>query len=66
MVPLPGGLEPAVLKAWKEKSLSQQHLENFFDAVRAGDPTLLNCPPDVAYSSTKTLIDTVRIAEEGE
>jgi predicted dehydrogenase len=37
-----------------QKPIHQPHLENFFDAIRNGTP--LNCPPEVAYETTVSVL----------
>ncbi len=44
------------LEADAKKPPHQLHLENFFDAIRAGDKSKLTCPPEVAYESTVTVL----------
>jgi len=36
------------------KPAHQPHLENFFNAVRTGNP--LNCPPEIGYETAVTVI----------
>lgn len=53
--------ETAELSAWDipvqlNKAIHQPHLENFFDAVRASDPALLNCPAEEAFASAVTIL----------
>ncbi len=64
-VPIIASLSPVMRKEWKEKKTDSFHLENFFDAVAANDPTKLNCPPEAAAPATLAFIDTVHTAEEG-
>jgi len=53
--------ETAELSAWDipvqlNKAIHQPHLENFFDAVRAGDASMLNCPAAEAFASAVTIL----------
>jgi predicted dehydrogenase len=44
------------LEAMSEKAPHQLHLENFFNAVRAGDPKKVTCDPDVAYETAVAVL----------
>ncbi len=55
--------ETAVLDAWDipvtlDRPIHQPHLDNFFDAIRAGTP--LTCPAEEGFASTVTVL---RVAE---
>lgn len=39
-----------------KKDVHQLHLENFFDAVRSGGATPLNCPPEVGFETCATVL----------
>jgi len=45
---------PWLLRVELEQSFHLPHLYNFFSAIRTGTP--LNCPPEVAYANTVTVL----------
>jgi len=46
-----------------EKPIYQPHLENFFDAIRGR--AKLNCPAEVGYETTVTVLKVNEAAEAG-
>lgn len=50
--------EAEKMMANAKKPVHQLHLENFFNAVRANDASLLTCPPEVGY---ETAVSVLRI-----
>ena len=60
---------PAAKKAmarWNKKNIHQLHLENFFDAVRAGDAAKLTCPPEVAYPTAVAVLNVIPAIKAGK
>jgi len=49
--------------AQMEKPIYQPHLENFFDAIRGR--AKLNCPAEVGYETTVTVLKVNEAAEAG-
>ncbi|MBT3376759.1 MAG: Gfo/Idh/MocA family oxidoreductase [Lentisphaerae bacterium] len=48
-----------------EKNVHQMHLENFFEAVRAGDASKLSCPPEEAYKTAVAVLQVIPAVEAG-
>ncbi len=46
-----------------KKDVHQLHLENFFNAIRAGTP--LSCPPDVGYETAASVLKANDAVEKG-
>ena len=49
----------------KEKSVHQLHLENFFEAIRAGDKRILTCPAEVAYPTAVAVLNVIPAIKAG-
>ncbi|MBN1673781.1 MAG: Gfo/Idh/MocA family oxidoreductase [Kiritimatiellae bacterium] len=56
----------AAMGLCETKSIHQWHLENFFDAVRAGDKRRLTCPPEAAYPTAVAVLSVIPALEAGE
>jgi predicted dehydrogenase len=63
-----GKMDPETMKlqAAMEQPPHQPHLENFFDAVRSGGAVALNCPPEVAYETTVSVLKANEAAVTGK
>jgi len=55
----------AAMEEFMNKNVHQLHLENFFNAVRKGDPGMLNCPPEVAYATAVAVLRVIPAVEAG-
>ncbi len=70
-VPLIGAIAkktPDAAKAMavlKEKSIHQLHLENFFNAISAGDKKILTCPAEVAYPTAVSVLNVIGAIKAG-
>jgi predicted dehydrogenase len=49
-----------------KKPPHQLHLENFFNAVRAGKPDQVSCPPEVALETAATVLKANEAVEAGK
>ena len=59
----PAGAEDMAM--FEAKSIHQLHLENFFDAVRSGDKTRLNCSVEIGYETAVAVLSVIPAIENG-
>jgi len=50
---------------WQTTNIHQFHLQNFFNAIRAGDAKKLTCPPAVGYPTAVAVLNVIPAIEKG-
>lgn len=68
LVPTIAKKSPEAAQAMEEiqtKNVHQLHLENFFNAVRAGDKSMLTCPPEDAYRTAVAVLQVIPAVKAG-
>ncbi len=55
----------ADMALWQKTNIHQFHLQNFFDAVRANDPSKLTCPAEVGYPTAVAVLNVVPAIAKG-
>lgn len=56
----------AAMAQFEQKTIHQWHLENFFQAVRANDPSQLNCPVELGYKLAVPVLNVISAVESNQ
>jgi hypothetical protein len=64
--PIPPSYDLPASAMLGDKPYHQPHLENFFEAVRTGGKTKLNCPAEIGYETAVTVLKVNEAIESGK
>jgi predicted dehydrogenase len=64
-LPLRNAAAKAAMERWGNMNPHEMHLENFYNAVRANDKSMLTCPAEVAYPTAVAVLSVIPAIEAG-
>lgn len=54
------------IQEFQKKNAHQFHLENFFEAIRKNDKSILSCPEDTGYHTAVSVLNVIPAIQRGE